>query len=429
MITGNYNNKTALTFFILLALVFFFSNQNIFYLDEIETYKSADSTENMAIEGSLQRRIAFSLFGLFSILYLVLTGKRNQFQWEGSLRWVLLFFVIWSLASVTWSINVGITIRRLIVFGILCLGAWTMASRISVNFIPLCVFYITALYLCIGFLVEIAFHKFLPFTSDYRFSGTLHPNIQGIHCSMMFITAVLLADSQKRSRYFFLFAAIFALFALILTKSRTSLFSALLSVTVLYFIISQKSRKYTYILLLFIIWIFCILSIIREDILIAIWNKGVLLGREQDSGILTFTGRTELWKAAFKYIRLSPVLGYGYHSFWVPRHIREFSDLVGIPITQAHSVYINQLLNTGIIGFITYVSILIIGMKNAYIMLKNTQEIGYGFLLTFLIYFSIDGLMESEILEFSSLESFLFILGLLYLASHAKRGEINNVIL
>ena len=96
----------------------------------------------------------------------------------------------------------------------------------------------------------------------------------------------------------------------------------------------------------------------------------------------------------------------------------------------AHSAYLNQLLNTGIIGFITYVSILIIGMKNAFIKLKNTQEIGYGFLLTFLIYFLFHGLMEAEILEFSSLESFLFILGLLYLASHAKkRGEINNVIL
>jgi len=121
MITEKFNNKTALTFFILLALVFFFSNQNINYLDEIETYKSLDNTENMAIEGSLQRRITFSLFGLFSMLYLVFTSKRNQFQWEGSLRWLLLFFVVWSFSSVTWSINVGITIRRLIVFGIFCL--------------------------------------------------------------------------------------------------------------------------------------------------------------------------------------------------------------------------------------------------------------------------------------------------------------------
>ena len=382
----------------------------------------------MAIEGSLQRRITFSLFGLFSILFLMFTSKRNKFQWEGSLRWLLLFFVIWSFASVAWSINVGITIRRLIVFGIFCLGAWTTASRISVNFIPLCVFYITALYLGIGFLVEIVFHNFQPFTSDYRFSGTLHPNIQGINCSMMFITAVLLADSQKRSRYFFLFAAIFALFAIILTKSRTSLFSALLSVTVLFFIISTKSRKYTYILLLFIIWISCFLTIIGEDFLIATWNKGILLGREQDSRILTFTGRTELWKAAFKYIRLSPVLGYGFHTFWVPNHIREFSDIVGIAITNAHSAYLNQLLNTGIIGFITYVSILIIGMKNAFIKLKNTQEIGYGFLFTFLIYILFHGLMESAILEFSSLVSFLFIWGLLYLASHGciSSGEIHT---
>ena len=255
MITENFSNKTALTFFILLALFFFFSNQNVNYTNDKDTSKSSDYIEEKVIAGSLQRRIAFSLFGLFSLLYLMLTRKRNQIQWEGSLRWVLLFFVIWSLASVTWSINVGITIRRLIVFGIFCLGAWTMASRISVNFIPLCVFYITALYLCVGLSVEIAFHSFQPFMSDYRFSGTVHPNIQGINCSMMFIAAVSLANSQKRSRYFFLFAAIFALIALMLTKSRASFLSALLSITVLFFIISTKSRKYTYILLLFIIWI------------------------------------------------------------------------------------------------------------------------------------------------------------------------------
>ena len=169
--------------------------------------------------------------------------------------------------------------------------------------------------------------------------------------------------------------------------------------------------------------------IVEEDILISIWNKVILLGREKDD-ISTFTGRTELWKATFKYIRSSPFLGYGFNSFWVPNHIREFSDIVGIRISSAHSAYLNQLLNTGIIGFITYVSILIIGMKNAFINLKNTQEIGYGFLLTFLISFLdpwFDGVGNTRIFITGI---FYIDIGMLYLASHAKkRGEINNVIL
>ena len=64
--------------------------------------------------------------------------------------------------------------------------------------------------------------------------------------------------------------------------------------------------------------------------------------------ILTLTGRTEIWAFAWDRIVESPWIGYGYNSskFILP----QFLGIVGLQVDEAHNMWLQNLLGTGIIG-------------------------------------------------------------------------------
>ena len=55
-------------------------------------------------------------------------------------------------------------------------------------------------YLGIGVLTELALGTFQPWRGDYRFSGTLHPNHQGLVCAMIVMTSTYLALIGRQHR-------------------------------------------------------------------------------------------------------------------------------------------------------------------------------------------------------------------------------------
>jgi O-antigen ligase len=406
--------KELVIVIIILSIAFFFVSHDLHYSRDKESINKTIAYEEDVIEGSLQRRIALLSLGLISLLSLLFTKNSNHIDWKNPLGWVLLFFGVWSLASVIWTIDLALTVRRLAVFAIFCLGAMAIANRYSVNFIPVCVFYITTLYLATGLSVELVSQTFQPLTSDFRFSGTINPNIQGINCSMMLLAAVSLSKCSNRNHVFFLFAAGLAFLFLILTKSRTSLFSVLLTLLVFFILSSSLSKASVY--LLGTLSIFGVFFLFLGDDLISIVKEYVFLGRFS-SETLTLTGRTHLWETILNYVGMRPFHGHGFNSFWIPRHIQAVSYREGWSIPDAHSVYIDLLLNIGLVGLFSYLFIMFLGMKNAITKYFKAREIGYGFLMTILIFFSVHGLAESALIQISSLESFVFLWGLFCLAS------------
>ena len=407
---------------LLLAPIFFFMNHELDYSYEgasIESGSSSEDTANLedrALEGNVQRRTALFSLGVLSVLGMMFIKRRNRFQYDDPLVWALFFFGIWSLASVIWSIDVPWTLRKLLAFGIFCFCAVVLATRFPVDFLPECAFYLTGISLLAGISVEIVSHIFQPWSNEYRFAGGVHPNIQAINCVMLLLGAVSLAErpQQHRLRTFQWIAAAIALIFLILTKSRTSLLCALLAITIFYIIKSTNKWK----TLAYLFGSLCfglILVVFVSEILATNALEMVLLGRDSEE-TLTFTGRTSIWDTAMKFIGWRPILGYGYNSFWIPPHIRAFSDTMGWNISDAHSVYLDQLLSTGLVGLISYSAILILGIKYSIDRFIKTGETAYGFLLMLFLFFSVHGFLESTLIQISSLESFVVIWGFLYLA-------------
>jgi len=74
------------------------------------------------------------------------------------------------------------------------------------------------------------------------------------------------------------------------------------------------------------------------------------------------------------------------------------------------------LLNVGLVGAITYVSFLSLGIKKVFSYYKKTGSAGYGFLFMLLVFAAIHGLFEGDATSMSFV-TFLLICGFLHLSS------------
>jgi exopolysaccharide production protein ExoQ len=78
----------------------------------------------------------------------------------------------------------------------------------------------------------------------------------------------------------------------------------------------------------------------------------------------TLTGRTDLWNLVLRYAD-NPLLGAGYESFWLGRHLQDMALINGGNVlNQAHNGYIEVYLNLGWIGLALLGNIIGMGYKN-----------------------------------------------------------------
>ncbi|MGH9955505.1 MAG: O-antigen ligase family protein [Pyrinomonadaceae bacterium] len=379
--------------------------------------RSEEDALGAAIEGSVSRRVMLVSLGLFSVIGLIRKGF-SKLTINGLLGWLMLVFVFWSFVSIGWAADSLLTFRRLTVFAILLLATMALATRWSLSYMPLFAFFSTALYLLIGLSAELILGTFHPSLAEYRFAGTVHPNGQGVNCAFMFLAAVSLAGCVKRGRSFFLIAALVAFMFLILTKSRTSFIGTLVAQILYWMVMSYYSKKSSFILsvcgTLSICWLIYPLFLIVGGDVIARISSGILLGRG-DSEVWTLTGRTLLWQKCLEYVAERPLHGYGFNGFWTPGHIQEVATVFGLGLIDAHSVYIDLLLNLGLVGMILYVSIIGLGIKKSFDYYKETADIGYSFYFKVTIFCLIHGLLETGMMHMA-FGTFLLLWGLVHLA-------------
>jgi len=418
MSTQHFGLKGALATSLFFTIVFFFSSHNLHSSLLENLHLSGDEYVRALVEGSPQRRVALVALALFATTS-IFVRARHGFRINGILGGMLVFFLLWSVMSIFWSIDQSLTFRRLGVLFVFSLSAVATVRHFSINFLPFCALLATSTYLLLGVIMEISLGTFGPTSEGYRFAGTLHPNIQGVNCAIMLLSAAALGSTAKRLKAVFILAFCAAFLALILTKSRTSFGAALFGVTAFWWLNSSKPKYW--LIVLSIVWVLCFGYICFGAELITAMESWLHLGRGSGD-LATFTGRIPIWEEILEYIGERPLHGYGFNSFWVARHIQEFSSTVGIGLIGAHSVYLDLLLNVGLVGAVTFVLILSFGIRNAFSYYKRTKDSRYGFLFMLLTFCGIQGLLESGVIQMSSLDSFLLICGFLHLASRVPTG-------
>ena len=280
----------------------------------------------------------------------------------------------WWAASVLWSDDPPLTARRVIVVGLFLLGVAGAAKALTGRRLVAAAVWAVSLHLIGGVAVELALGTFRPWRGGYRFSGTIHPNIQALQlaaglCGCVALAAAARAESggsgggRKRGGGWLLWGGVLLAF-LILTKSRTATAGALLALGGAGLAASSTPTK--------------LLSVAAgavggAGLLIAVLLAGAdptgevrdaaLMGRTEQHSSLS--GRLPIWEALTPYIAEEPMLGYGYGAFWTRERVEAVSSEVGWALSASHSAWIEAALEVGLVGVGLLGAVFLLGLARA----------------------------------------------------------------
>ena len=327
--------KATLATILFLAVIFFLHGHSVFKAREYAEsgYYKAEDLAVMVEAGNSIRRVTMLLLGMFGIIILF-RRKKKSLKINGILGASIIFLFSWAIVSTIWTDDIGLSIRRLILLTVFCIGALGIAVQFSFRQIIFIAFCVCGIFLFIGICTELFLGtlrlfqsgiQFAGLETGYRFCGTIDPNAGAWELSTILISAFFLFFNSKQYRFFFLASGISALLFLILSKTRTSFAAITFSLFVSWSFVASRTRKL--ILLLSIIAIVCLLYFALDDSLLQYAKIAVLLGRSDrdPETILTLTGRIPLWKELIsEYVVKKPITGYGYGAKWVYRYYSIF---------------------------------------------------------------------------------------------------------
>ena len=384
-----------------LTFVFFFSQHTpVNPHSTIENY-NADADDIIAgvSGGSTLRQVALLSLGAVSLALLLERRQKQPWARKGLGGLVTLAFVVWALLSPLWADSVSLTLTRTISFFLLVLGAIAVARIFSLTDIVLWTFWANFAYVVTGILIELAFGTLTPWRSGYRFSGTLHPNGQGLQCGLLLLASAAVTSRYRQHRKL-LYASMVVTFLLaVLSGSRTGLGATLISLLLYVALTSKRTTK----LALLLGGAFCFVA------LAAFLGTGTLenasrLGRVEDKGSdQSFNGRTTIWEDLSTFVRARPVAGYGYGGFWTPNRISDISEDEGWGVAASHSAYLDCALSLGIVGLALYIGVLLTSIFVACRNFRRTRNPAYAFFASVLLLFTLDGVLDSIILGISLL--------------------------
>ena len=276
----------------------------------------------------------------------------------------LLLYLVFAAISVVWSPVPGIAFRRFVLQAIvvLSLAISTVLADDRDEMLDRILFVIA-----MTVLVNLASVLLTP-PGPIGHEG-IYSQKNGLGAAMAFsVLFCLYGGAVKRGwlRFVFLALAAAAFFALVESKSKTSLGLAVLLPLVVYvtILITRPLRMNAALFLLF-----CLALALAGWFYVSAMTR---FGFEELSMLLfgdeTFTGRTVIWQFALDVISRSPLIGQGYSSFWgigagsiVEREAPGF--VVGL--LQAHNGYLDILLETGFIGLAILVALIVAALFSA----------------------------------------------------------------
>ena len=346
--------------------------------------------------GRLVRQLGGVALGLVGLISLLTHGRRPS-RPQGFLAGLVLFLLGWTCLSVLWSDVPILTIRRLVLLGMLVLGAVMVAERATPRDFVWFVLLLTGAFLLTGVAAEIAVKTFTPWSSSYRFSGTHHPNNQSIDCGLLLLAALSLMPMKRRWRVPLMAVALVAVVFLFLTKSRAGLVAALAAPLIYWGLVRSGSAKL--ILMSALVTAIAMLFLLG-DVVFPAMRTGVDLGRDTSTGssLKTLSGRAPLWRDCVEYVSERPFLGYGYDSFWDADRLRLLSEKHQWVIPDGHNIYIDLMLQLGPVGLVAFVLVMLLGIGRALLYQRITGDAAYAFLGMVLVYSALVGVLESVML-------------------------------
>jgi O-antigen ligase len=119
-----------------------------------------------------------------------------------------------------------------------------------------------------------------------------------------------------------------------------------------------------------------------------VWSYATL-DANAGTGIDTLDGRVPLWEVLFQYVSQRPWLGYGFGAFWNPDQMQlVWSELTWHPPV-GHNGFLDETLGTGLIGLLLFLSAWLAGIVVALRLRVSRQDGFSGLVLIWLLFFLI----------------------------------------
>jgi len=150
-----------------------------------------------------------------------------------------------------------------------------------------------------------------------------------------------------------------------------ALIGAILACGALGGLASAKARKLT-LVSAFILFVASFIWIFHGGDLGSVAALG--RGEEATSTSSTLTGRVPLWNDELTYVRVRPILGYGYNAFLNGRNLAAISESIGWAPASEHSGYLGTLLELGYMGEAAFVLVIALGIKRSFDLAKNGPQ-------------------------------------------------------
>ena len=415
-------------FWLTAVIVFagFFVTDHEFTVSQADAFtSSADEMEAQAAGGSMKRRVAFLAIAGLGFLGFLLPPRQSLGRLTPTTG-LMLAFVAWCLLSVMWSDMPSMTLRRWMVLCCLAVGAVGIARQLSPRELLNLAWILPAAGLAIGLFAELSLGTFRPWSGGYRFSGTLHPNTQGLSLAAMCLASFCLARESGWNKQGFLVLCGVGLLFVILTKSRTSFAGLILAVTLILTLRTASTLKWS-------IGLAGMWWVTAASVTVMIFNIDVekeltelaLMGRQEQAASLT--GRLPIWTVLSESVAQRPLTGYGYDSFWTPDRIEAVSTELQWGLKEAHNAYLETVLAVGLIGALLLLVLVLNTLRRSHVQYLRTGHPLFGFLFAMLLFALVNACTESGMVM-PMLVPFLLACGFVQLSAVESREADCNLI-
>jgi len=366
--------------------------------------------------------------------------------WRSSLTWLmlrqlnpfLLLYVVLSMASVAWSIEPPTTIQRcfnLVSFLAVCIS-FGLVSWVRTRFQDLMLPVLTML-----LLASLAFGAINPdLAIEQGTTETLKGSWRGLtfqknafgHLSSFALVLWFHAFlARERKLYLIAFGAGVSMLCLLLSRSSTSLLSAVMAcffLTLLLRVPQNLKRYMPYVTGTFAVFVVTYaLAVLRVVPGLEALLTPVSLITGKDS---TFSNRSVIWQIINEHIQLSPILGTGLGAYWIgpypwsPSYV--FLSKMYFYPTQSHNGYLETINDLGFIGLAVLFGFLFVYVKQALKLLVIDRPQGALYLGLFFLQ-AVANLSEANWFTATSFEFVIMMISTGALARSLLEAKLHQV--
>jgi exopolysaccharide production protein ExoQ len=335
-------------------LVFWLAN-----IAPLAAYSPRESAGISASQGSLSNQVLISSFGLVGALFLPAAIRRfdGTFQWLVAL-WIL--YLGWAAASSIWSIYPPLTIRSVVAFVLVSVGCFGLGAGFygslpnGRDLFLRHVFWasvLSALVILLPLPFRFQQYDLLDPSQSLEIGGNFPAYVtRPVVVSLLALAATSILGVRRWLKRDWFWVAVLVL-PLLALKSRGPIVWGMLALGIFYLFYKTSIRdRVLQAGSLFMIGVGTYIYY-SEHVLQTIFAPLVpylTLGNVEATRKLT--GRVPLWQALIEQVWQHPWLGAGFAAFWNPLNIsRVIPSDVSVQ-TSAHNGYLEELLNTGVVG-------------------------------------------------------------------------------